>query len=104
MYKILVMQSKEEVQQQMFNKIEQWRMSGLSQKAFCGQSNLSYHIFHYWYKRYRTEGNKDTTSSFVKLQVASALCAGNIEVVFPDGKRLLFHQPVSPDYLKALIS
>jgi len=28
------MQSKEEVQQQMFDKIEQWQQSGLSQKVF----------------------------------------------------------------------
>jgi hypothetical protein len=99
------MQSKEEVQQQMFDKIGQWRMSGLSQKAFCEQSNLSYHIFHYWYKRYRSQSNEHTNSSFVKLQpVASPLCTANIEVVWPDGKRLLFHHDVSSDYLKALIS
>ncbi len=98
------MQSKEEVQQQMFDKIEQWQHSGLSQKAFCEQSNLSYHIFHYWYKRYRLKSNKHTTSSFVKLQVASASFTANVELVLADGKRLLFHQAVSPDYLKALIS
>ncbi|MGI8635775.1 MAG: IS66 family insertion sequence element accessory protein TnpA, partial [Segetibacter sp.] len=44
------MQSKEQIQRQMFDRIDQWQQSGLSQKAFCEQVNLSYHIFHYWYK------------------------------------------------------
>lgn len=97
------MQTKETVQQQMFDHIVQWQKSGLSQKAFCQQINLSYHIFHYWYKRYRmTESNPP--SSFIKLGVSSPSAASHTELVLPDGKRLLFHQPVSTDYLKALIS
>lgn len=96
------MQSKEEIQQQMFAHIEQWQQSGLTQKAFCQQVNISYHIFHYWYKRYRTEDSKPV-SSFIKLGVSSSI-ALHTELVLPDGKRLLFHQAVSSDYLKALIS
>lgn len=98
------MKIKEGVQQLMFGHIEQWQQSGLSQKAFCGQVNLSYHIFHYWYKRYR---NKESmpASSFIKLAVSSSAAACSpAELILPDGKRLLFHQGVSTDYLKALIS
>ncbi len=98
------MQSKEEVQQQMFSYIEQWQQSGLTQKAFCQHVNLSYHIFHYWYKRYRITESK-AASSFIKLGVCSpSVCSPHTELVLPDGKRLLFHQPVSTDYLKALIN
>lgn len=96
------MQSKEEVQQQMFGYIDQWQQSSLTQKAFCRQVNLAYHIFHYWYKRYRITQNKPA-SSFIKLGVSSSAYS-SMELVLPDGKRLLFHQPVSIDYLKALIS
>lgn len=97
------MQSKEEVQQQMFGYIDQWQQSGLSQKAFCGQVNLSYHIFHYWYKRYRMRENKPAPT-FIKLGVSSACGSSHTELVLADGRRLLFHQPVSIEYLKALIS
>jgi hypothetical protein len=97
------MQNKEAVQQQMFDYIDQWQQSGLSQKAFCQQVNLSYHIFHYWYKLYRNKENLPA-SSFIKLGVCSPTSTSPIELVLPDGKRLLFHQPVSTDYLKALIS
>lgn len=97
------MQNKEAIQQQMFGHIDQWQQSGLSQKAFCIQVNLAYHIFHYWYKCYRIKESKPS-SSFMKLEVSSPSPTSHTELVLPDGRRLLFHQPVTIDYLKALIS
>lgn len=97
------MQNKDEVQQQMFSYIDQWRQSGLTQKAFCQQVKLSYHIFHYWYKRYRTADSKPA-SSFIKLGICATSAMSHAELLLPDGRRLLFHQPVGVDYLKALIS
>ena len=47
------MRSNEEVEQQMFAMIQSWQQSGLTQKAYCQEHAVSYHIFHYWYKRYR---------------------------------------------------
>lgn len=100
------MQNKEVVRQQNFAMIEQWQQSGLSQKAFCEQNNIAYHVFHYWYKRHRVAqlGTDNQPSSFVKLEMTSRAEYAHIEVVLPDGMRLLFHQPVSSDYLKAIIS
>jgi len=99
------MQSKETVKQLMFEHIDKWQQSGLSQKAFCQQIKLPYHVFHYWYRHYRVAESKGTPApSFIKLGVSSAGISSHIELVLPDGKRLLFHQPVSSDYLKALIS
>lgn len=96
------MQSKTEVQQKMFYQIEQWQQSGLTQKLFCEQVNVPYHVFHYWYKRYRSTECK-TSSSFIKLEVPS--CHSPFaELLLPDGKRLLFHQSPGIDYLKALIN
>src|SRR5687768_11640146 len=71
LHKTKGMENKEAGQQQMFESIDQWQKSGLSQKAFCQWINLSYHIFHYWYKRYRISESKAPTS-FVKLGVSSA--------------------------------
>lgn len=96
------MRSKD-VQQQMFSYIDQWQQSDLSQKAFCQAVNLRYHVFHYWYKCYRNKAS-EPSSSFIKLNVSapSAVCLA--ELILVDGKRLLFHEPVSADYLKTLIS
>jgi len=96
------MQSKEEVKQQMFTKITLWQQSGLTQKVFCQQNDIAYHVFHYYYGRFRSKNN-DQASTFIKLEVAPGYASTHTELVLPDGKRLLFHQGVSADFLKALI-
>ncbi len=100
------MQIQPEIREQMFSMIEQWRTSGLTQKAFCQQRSMRYYVFHYWYKRYKIQqsGVDDNAGSFVKLQVAKPSSSGGIEINFPGGIRILFHEPVSSNYLKALVS
>jgi predicted acetyltransferase len=100
------MANNQEVKEQMFSSIQQWENSHQSQKAFCLEHNIRYYVFHYWLKRYREgrEGKKDTPTSFVKLEVASSAILAHAELVLPDGKRLLFHEPVSSGFLKSLIS
>ncbi len=99
------MRSNPEVQQQIFGQIEQWKQSDLTQRAFCSQNNIPYHVFHYWYKRYRDAGveTNNRASSFIKLELPPPAMYAHCELILPDGKRLLFHQPVSGDYLKAII-
>ena len=91
----------------MFAMIASWKQSGLSQKAYCEQKQIRYYVFHYWYKRYRDEQSAGGEAAFIPLNVKPSLsdstCA-NIEVVLPGGKRILFHQAVSSDFLKAVIS
>lgn len=105
------MQSKEEIRKQKFLMIEAWQQSGLSQKAWCSLESVTYHSFHYWYKRYRTAYLVATKSSgesqrFISLQVPSSFDGGaaHLELLLVDGRRLLFHQPVSSEYVKAIIS
>jgi hypothetical protein len=95
-----------EVEQQMFKMISQWQQSNLSQKDYCEQQSIRYHVFHYWYKRYRQEhpDADNNNSSFVKLQIAKPVTAAAVEIHFPGGIQLFFHEPVSSNYLKALIS
>ena len=101
-----------EVQQKMFDLIEQWKISGLSQKAFCQQHQVRYGVFHYWYKQYREADPQhplDNTSThhascFIPLHLLSPLStASHAELIYPDGRRLVFHQPVDAHFLKAVI-
>jgi len=100
------MQSKD-VQEQMFNFIRGWQQSGLSQKMYCEQGGIRYHVFHYWFKRYRDKSPGHTEASFIPIQIkpseTDARNAG-IELILADGKRVLFHHPVSADFIKAIIS
>ncbi len=100
------MRNNPEVGQQMFEMIERWQTSGLSQKAFCEQQSIKFHTFYYWYKRYRMQQatEQDTSGSFVKLHVAKPSSASSVEIHFPGGIRLIFHEPVSSSYVKSLIS
>ncbi len=88
-------------------RVASWKQSGLSQKAYCEQNNLNYFNFQYWCKICGAQKTSAKKDSFVFLNVkpsTSPLSTSSIEIVLPDGKRILFHQPVSVDYLKALIS
>lgn len=100
------MQYDKDKQEQMYAMVGSWKQSGLSQKAYCEQNNIRYYVFHYWYKRYRDELAGGDSPAFIPLDVnpapSNAMCAG-VELVLPDGKRILFHEPISSDFLKAVI-
>ncbi len=100
------MRNNPEVRRQMFEMIEQWRTSGLTKTAYCQQQSIKHHSFYYWYKRYRQQhpGFDSAPSSFVKLQIDQPITAASVEIYFPGGVRMLFHDGVSSHYLKALIS
>ena len=80
--------------------IKGWQRSGLSQRKFCEQNHIAYHSFHYWYKRFR---DQKPSASFVPVHIQPPV-TGSVELILPDGKRVLFYQPVSSDYLKALLA
>ena len=99
------MESKAANREAMLLKIEQWRQSGLAQKHFCDQQSIPYHVFHYWYKRYRDQNNTSTDngSAFVQLQVREQRHQPLMELLLSSGNRVIFYQPVSVEYIKSLI-
>jgi hypothetical protein len=91
----------------MFKLIEQWKESGLSQKIFCEQLQIRYHVFHYWYKRYKTMNGAEvnTVSAFVPLHISQTVSTDPFaEIIFADGKRLLLNQFVDVQFLRNLLS
>lgn len=99
------MRSNPAIRRQMFEMIERWQQSGLSQKSFCEKESIKAYVFYYWYKHYRlAEQSPVSKSGFVKLEIEKTTVAACVEIHFPGGVRLVFHEPVGSDYLKALIS
>ena len=98
------MQNKEQIRQQMLTMIADWQCSGLSQKQYCVVHSIRYHIFHYWYKRFKDQTSADSSASFIAIPAAPVAVSGHIELFLAEGKRIVFHQPVSADFLKALIA
>lgn len=96
------------VREQMFSMIREWQQRGLSQKDFCKRHAVGYHVFHYWYKCFNRAQPAVKENGFMPLKIeqSSAIntaCAA-VELLLADGRRLIFHQAVSSDYLKVLIS
>lgn len=98
------MQSRIQQREHKFLMIEDWQNSGLSQKQYCLQHEVAYPQFQYWYKRYRMHQSKDASvaAGFITVALQDTRMGG-VELHLPDGKKLLFHQPVKVTYLKALI-
>jgi hypothetical protein len=94
-----------ELRQQMYELIQQWKESGLSQKTFCEQQGLAFFRFYYWYKRYRTESASTDSGngSFVKLKIGKPSRKLCTEIYFPNGVHVVFNEPVSSDYLKKIV-
>ena len=91
------------IRKQMFASIASWQSSELSQKQWCTEQGIIYHVFHYWYRKYRDEHPESAdNNSFVRLTVkpeASTSC----EVIFADGTKIIFREAVPAQYLKSLL-
>ena len=102
------MRASNEQRTAMLALIEQWEQSGMRQKDFYQQHNIRSHVFYYWHKRYQKQKTRPlksipAKSKFVQLQ-PPVLSSSNMELHLPNGNRIIFHQQVSVDYLKALTS
>jgi len=97
-----------ETEQQMFNMLTHWQQSGISQKLYCEQHGIRYHVFHYWYKRFRgSQADSKKEGTFIPVQIKPSVAAeknADIELLLANGTRVLFYQPVSADFIKAIIS
>lgn len=94
-------------QQLMFSLIEIWQGSGKTQQDFCKEKEIAYSKFYYWLKKYNAKGSTpDTASSFIPVTAKNrtGVRGHGLELVYPDGRRLIFHQDVDPSFLRALLS
>jgi hypothetical protein len=98
------MQRSNSTQEAKFAMIADWQQSGLSQRQYCQERNIVYHSFHYWYKKFRDEQPQKPAraGSFIQLEPAAMNNIPFAEFISPGGGRILFHQPVGTEYLKAL--
>lgn len=92
-----------QLRDRMFSSIRSWQQSDATQKEWCQQQGIPYHIFHYWYRKFKDQqGLADDDGAFVQLAVTSPT-ATSCEVFFADGTRIVFHQSVPVQYLKSLL-
>lgn len=95
------------LQQVMFSLIEVWKVSGKSQAEFCKEKAITYHKFHYWFGKYSRQNKLPATqqSSFTRINVnAQPKSYGCIELIYPDGRKLIFNQPVDATFLRNVLA
>jgi hypothetical protein len=74
------MRTEQSTEERLFSLIELWQKGNISQKSFCEQNNIAYHVFHYWYRRYRQQqpgGNVFTELSVSRSREASVTLTGS---------------------------
>ena len=93
-------------QQLMFSLIEVWKKGEQSQQEFCKEKDLDYSQFQYWLRRYKLANGivSKTRPSFARIRVEEFSRASSMELVYPDGKRIIFHQPVEASFLRSLLA
>ena len=94
-------------QQLMFSIIQVWKESGKTQLEFCKEKDIAYSKFHYWLKKYNAQGVPSKESpAFMAVTVKKqpVVRSGTLELVYPDGRRLIFHQDVDPSFVRALLA
>jgi hypothetical protein len=94
------------LRQLMFSLIEVWKKSGKTQREFCQEKDVAYSKFQYWMKKYGEQSRPVADpGGFVPVVVKSEpKSSAMMELVFPDGRKLVFHQAVEVSYLQALLS
>jgi hypothetical protein len=94
--------------------VESWRQSGLSVHAYSQLHHISPHTLGYWWKQAKKIASSKLSGAsqpaFVPLKMKLKMKPSKIptdslfcELVTLGGKRLLFHRPVDPGFLKALV-
>ena len=91
---------------EMFPLIEKWEGSDLSQKEFYNRHGIKPHVFWYWLRRYREEGQAPAKEAqgFVSVEMEAASFESALaEIIYPDGTRLVFRERVGLAFLQGLL-
>jgi hypothetical protein len=97
------MEIKEQIHQEKFRMIEEWKNSGLSQKEFCKRINIGYPVFQYWLKKYKSPNSlPEDSSGFISLQVAENSSVLSAEIFLPNGTKILL-KSIDSTFIRSLI-
>ncbi|MBA3674636.1 MAG: hypothetical protein H0W75_06705 [Chitinophagaceae bacterium] len=104
------MKKNQALQEAKLAMIRRWEESGLSQKQFCENEPRASNNFHYWLKKYRDlneepiDPHQRNPGKFIKLKTETPISSGSVfsEIIFANGNRIKFYNPVDVSQLKQL--
>lgn len=94
-------------QQLMFSLIEVWQKSQQTQQEFCKEKDVDYNQFQYWFRKYRAATSTESRDSkfFKQIKIKDlSMATSLVEIIYPDGRKLVFHQAVDVSFLRSLLS
>ena len=100
-----------DIREQKFAMIIRWQESGMTQKQFAEQENISMNHFQYWFKRFKkanepvSRQGKKNPEKFIRFQAPEKnILPGTIfsEVIFANGNRVKFYHAMDILQLKQL--
>ena len=102
--------NKKRSKEQMYALIHQWEKSGLNQKQFLRQQGVAKSSFAYWRNKYLGEFGKSKSKGkggFIPVKIAKVdykdSSVGELELVYPNGIRLVCPSNIELPRLKPLI-
>ena len=101
--------------EQMYDTIEKWQASSLSQHQFCIGEDLSKSTLGYWLKKYRKEKGQPKPSrgkpvkTFIPVEVSrtlgpAVLDVEQLEIAYPNGVKVTCRSSMDMHRLKTLIN
>jgi hypothetical protein len=96
------------------DQLLQWAQTGISQRQFCRQRELSPHAFTWWKAKFRDELNlpyrvvrkrssKNSSSQFLELKVFNTKLEPKYEVVLVNNRTIRVGDRFDPESLKQLM-
>lgn len=96
-----------EKQKKMTSMLERFDSSGMSQRQFCEQESITYHVFKYWYKRRMRLHAEESTSKAkfitVEPKQSKIIEISEIELKYPNGVELKLSSSFDLNQIKSLI-
>lgn len=85
--------------------VQQWRVSGKSQKAYSQEAGIPVLSLHYWiYGKKKKARQKSVIPAFVPLQVKEDQTPHlDITLELPRGIRIILQGQISAEYIKSLL-
>jgi hypothetical protein len=85
--------------------LKEWKASGKSQIAFSKEQGINYYTLNKWIndRSSRIKKPKGSCGGFAQLAVGGESASLPFAEVKREGITILFHQPVTPDFLRTLI-
>jgi hypothetical protein len=75
--------------EEMIRLVEEFNMSGLTQKDFSASKGMGFHQFNYWYRKLKRENVNSEASGFIRVDTGRTESpTGQFELEYPNGVKL----------------